>query len=59
MKLWDVIGKYVGVTYSDYIGLGGITSSLTTVSYGEWVACLAIARPAGLGQNTAKICACD
>jgi len=60
VKVWDVIGRSVVVASKpDDLGLGSAPSSPLDGNCGTGVACGIIARSAGLGENTKKICACD
>jgi copper chaperone for superoxide dismutase len=56
VQVWDVIGRSVVLASGpDDLGQGGAADG----GCGPGVACGVIARSAGLGQNTKKICACD
>jgi len=60
VKVWDVIGRSVVVASKpDDLGLGSAPNSSMDGNCGTGVACGIIARSAGLGENTKKICACD
>jgi len=60
LKVWDVIGRSVVVSSDkDDFGLGCSTRSKIDGNCGVGLACGIIARSAGLGENTKKICQCD
>jgi len=60
VKVWDVIGRSVVVASKpDDLGLGSAPTSSLDGNCGTGVACGIIARSAGLGENTKRICACD
>nr|XP_037869883.1 titin isoform X3 [Bombyx mori] len=59
LKVWDVIGRSMGVTErGDDCGRGDGTSRVDGNS-GPILACGIIARSAGIFQNPKRICACD
>jgi len=60
IKVWDIIGRGIVVAEGkDDLGLGNNLLSKINGNCGSGLACGIIARSAGLGENTKKICQCD
>jgi len=60
LKVWDIIGRGIVVSENkDDLGLGSSLLSKINGNCGSGLACGIIARSAGLGENTKKICQCD
>jgi copper chaperone for superoxide dismutase len=60
LKVWDIIGRGIVISENkDDLGLGSSVLSKVNGNCGSGLACGIIARSAGLGENTKKICQCD
>lgn len=60
LKVWDIIGRGIVVSENkDDLGLGNSLLSKVNGNCGSGLACGIIARSAGIGENTKKICQCD